>query len=499
MPAALDGGPHFSGSRLDVAIANVGQFNNSPIFSLGATFPVGAAPMLFGSGTDLQLNGSLPFPARNIDIRAGTAASPDTTLNLPPFKISRSLKILDTDPFGSDSDPSSSSLILQTVVDTNSDRQGIGLYSVVNTYSTTTPASGKSADAFPIFGIGTVVVGPHLGGGAYLEGKRLVDTGQTNGAEIRTTNLTATDSGFSLTGHSNCTSLWVTSGGTASNGAGISLYATNSPTNQYEAGIIFTTGSVRTVGFQDNSSSATSIIISGTHATAAQAIAAGSGMILSGGVASIFGNTSCQLELQGNNNFIDGLLAMGSVANTKTYTARIRNSTGQTSIGIVGVANDLLTGAAAGDGIWRTSTANRAIHMGGTVICLTASNANVLTSDVDHTFAAHIVSTASGTPASSALGTNVTSVTFTGNDVRGTIAVVMSGALAANTRISTNTFAISYGATSPKVTLVDQTSAVGLTIVNFYVSAQSTGVSFDLACDQALAAGTYTIDYIVIG
>lgn len=113
--------------------------------------------------------------------------------------------------------------------------------------------------------------------------------------------------------------------------------------------------------------------------------------------------------------------------------------------------------------------------------------------------AGHLISTVSGAPTTTNLGTNVTSATFTGNDVRGTIAVVMSGALAANTRAFTATFATSYGATSPFVMLVDQTSAVGLTIVNFYVSAVSTGVSFDLAADQALAAGTYTIDYIVIG
>lgn len=112
---------------------------------------------------------------------------------------------------------------------------------------------------------------------------------------------------------------------------------------------------------------------------------------------------------------------------------------------------------------------------------------------------AHLISTAAGTPATSNLGANVTSATFTGNDVRGTIALVMAGALAANTRAFTATFAISYGATGPKITLVDQTSAAGLTIVNSYVQAQSTGVSFDVAFDQALAAGTYTIDYIVIG
>src|SRR6266581_3133682 len=142
----------------------------------------------FGTGDDLQLAGSVTFPARNLDFRAGTAASPDRTLNSPPLKISRTLKVLDADSFGTNSDPSSSSLVLQTIVDAASDRQGIGLYSVVNTYSTTTPASGKSADAFPIFGIGTAVAGTHLGAGAYLEGKRLVDTAQTNGAELRTTN-----------------------------------------------------------------------------------------------------------------------------------------------------------------------------------------------------------------------------------------------------------------------------------------------------------------------
>jgi hypothetical protein len=114
-------------------------------------------------------------------------------------------------------------------------------------------------------------------------------------------------------------------------------------------------------------------------------------------------------------------------------------------------------------------------------------------------FSAHLISAGAGTPATSALGANVTSAIFTGNDTRGIITIVMSGALAANTAAFTATFAASYGATAPKVTLVDQTSAVGLTIVNSYVLSQSTGVSFIVAFDQALAAGTYIIDYIVIG
>ncbi len=102
-----------------------------------------------------------------------------------------------------------------------------------------------------------------------------------------------------------------------------------------------------------------------------------------------------------------------------------------------------------------------------------------------------------GTPASSALGANVTSVTPQGTDKRGQLAIVMAGALAANTRIATITFAETYGATGPYVLLVNQTFGVGLVIVNFYRSAASTGVSFDIACDQALALGTYSVVYKV--
>lgn len=118
----------------------------------------------------------------------------------------------------------------------------------------------------------------------------------------------------------------------------------------------------------------------------------------------------------------------------------------------------------------------------------------------DATFAGHLRSSQGGAaPATSNLNANVTSAVFTGNDTRGTIAItVAAGGLAANTRACTATFLTPFS-TTPKVTLVDQTSAVGLAVVNSYVQAQATGVSFDIAFDQALVAGIYTIDYIVIG
>jgi len=110
----------------------------------------------------------------------------------------------------------------------------------------------------------------------------------------------------------------------------------------------------------------------------------------------------------------------------------------------------------------------------------------------------HLIISNASAPAATNKGANVTSATATGNDTIGTIVVVMAGALAANTRIATFTFNVSYGAASPIINLTNQTSGVGLAIVNPYATF-STGVSFDLFCNQALATGTYTFGYHVIG
>lgn len=110
----------------------------------------------------------------------------------------------------------------------------------------------------------------------------------------------------------------------------------------------------------------------------------------------------------------------------------------------------------------------------------------------------HIIASSAATPTTSNLGANVTSVTPTGNDSVGKLVVVMAGALAANTRIATVTYANAFAATPKLVMLVNQTSGAGLAIVNFYAAAKAAG-SFDLTADQALAAGTYEAEYLVIG
>ncbi len=187
------------------------------------------------------------------------------------------------------------------------------------------------------------------------------------------------------------------------------------------------------------------------------------------------GATGVFTNYTGVSVFVNGSTAVATTNAIGVFVGAI-SSTGSNNIGV-----DIAAPSGA-------SVLNIGLRNAGT---------SLLTGNV--TIGAHLIANAAGTPTTTNLGANVTSVTFTGNDVAGSVAIVMSGALAANTRIATCTFATTYGATAPRVILVNQTSGVGLTIVNFYVQATSTGVSFDIAADQALATGTYTFEYIVIG
>lgn len=107
----------------------------------------------------------------------------------------------------------------------------------------------------------------------------------------------------------------------------------------------------------------------------------------------------------------------------------------------------------------------------------------------------HMVSSSTGTPASSALATNVTSITVAGDDNTGTLTIVLSGAITANASLGTITFANSYGATAPFIQLTNH----AFTTPNTYVLAQTTGVSFTVAMASSPGAGTFVVKYSVIG
>src|SRR6266705_221693 len=274
----------------------------------------------FGVGDVNNLTGSLPTTGRSIAVYAGTAAAPDTTVLSPPIKVSRFQKYLDSDPFGTNSDPTKSAIEIDVTVDVASERQGIGIYNVVETYSTTTPASGKSADAFPFFGLGIVSAGgTHTGAGAYLEGRKLGTGGVAEGLEIHVNNSSGSDNAFVNTSFSRSAGIWLTSAGTNLVGVGLAIGG-QSP-SQFDVGIGFTTYSgisaVKTATFYDHATAATSILIDNTHATAAIAISAGSGPIVIGGTS--LASATDLLEVIAPNSAADPLVTIGSASNTQSY------------------------------------------------------------------------------------------------------------------------------------------------------------------------------------
>lgn len=175
-----------------------------------------------------------------------------------------------------------------------------------------------------------------------------------------------------------------------------------------------------------------------------------------------------------------GALALGST------TATSVNIDPPTTIDNTLVANSLQL--VAGDPGLDTTAAG--------TLAIGSTNATQIDVDPDLAFSSHLISNQTGAaPVASVLGVNITSVTFTGNDRRGKIVIVSAGILAANTRIATCTWLTSFGAIVPLPLLVNQTSGVGLLLVNFYSGAE-VAASFDLFSDFALAAGTYTLRYV---
>lgn len=110
------------------------------------------------------------------------------------------------------------------------------------------------------------------------------------------------------------------------------------------------------------------------------------------------------------------------------------------------------------------------------------------------------VSTASaaGTPVSSALGTNVTSITPAGDDEAGILTVAMSGAGAVGANLGTISFA-NARLKAPKLVLVINGTATSLAATNFQTGTLSvTGFNL-LVGSVALATGTYIVQYFVVG
>lgn len=174
----------------------------------------------------------------------------------------------------------------------------------------------------------------HLGTGAYLEGRKDSPTTKVVGVEIRATNAdaanTAGDSTYSSSGASNLTGLWITcdakAGANPTLGAALQIGRIGSA--QWGVGIGIVSSAVLTTSIRDDSNSATSIQINGTHGTASLSIANSAGPILIG---------------TGNNIGIFGHAASGQQTVTGSRGANVALASLLTALAAYGLVVDSST------------------------------------------------------------------------------------------------------------------------------------------------------------
>lgn len=237
---------------------------------------------LAGPGGDIQsiynaATGQLFSPS------IGTAAAPDSSLN-PGVKVSRLIKQT-AGALGGDGFEQMASILGISVGTPTNVGQPVGIAGVAKSSSTSVAQSG-AADACGVYGVARITgSGIGTGIGAFISGRRDTNTGRANAMELSCQNYTASAGTYNSTGFSDTTGLWLECTGNSDSGVGISF---GNPFGfQYDVGIAFTgqvtsskTGGVKSSSLRDDSNSATSLDIRGSHATAAISVAAGAGPIL---------------------------------------------------------------------------------------------------------------------------------------------------------------------------------------------------------------------------
>ena len=241
---------------------------SSPFFSSGG-----------GDNVTAWTGGIVP---QIVDIRVGTAGSPDT-LQAPIFKLSRTVQMSATGLTGDASDYMAG--IISVVSGTASNEvQTVGVMGYARSASISNVTNGAD-DACGIYGVGRITgVGTGYGIGGYIHGRRDTETGNANGLEVRCDNQTTTNGVYSAVGASKTMGLWITSGGQTGRINGVAVAVGLVAACQWEVGIgipmVGATSPVTNSSIRDDSTASTSIDIRGTHQTAAINIQASSGIAI---------------------------------------------------------------------------------------------------------------------------------------------------------------------------------------------------------------------------
>jgi hypothetical protein len=234
--------------------------------TIGGSIPVFNATtnvwQCIGSGTGTPgfiFDTTNPFNVPGIEIAVGTNAAPITTPG-PTVRISR------TENF--------SNTLCDSIQGNNECNAGLAVYSKTlsgagmqaNAIYAGATSDASTHDVLGTFSIGRVTgTATGIGTGAYFEGRRDTTTGKALGVEIRSSNVTGSPGVYNAAGISDTSGFWVTAGDSQPSAVAVALGTAPQP---WLNGFAATSGSVTGTTFRDDSSSATSIQINGTHATA---------------------------------------------------------------------------------------------------------------------------------------------------------------------------------------------------------------------------------------
>lgn len=254
----------------------------------GGTFVKGDGTVT-GTGDLVNLYAAA-MAGRKVDLRDGTAATPITTSG-PTFKVSRTEAITRATieaagSVGTDGSDQVAAIAGLSDAIEGSQTQSIGVFGAAKNASTATvDQNGSRADACGVYGIGraTATSTGAAFGGCFV-GRRDVSTAKATGAEIHVANYSGVAGTFTPTGATDTKGLWINASGDAASGAAIIVQ--NAFGRQFQVGLGFGsqvnngfTGGVSAASIQDDSTSARSIHVKGTHASAAIAVNPGSGSV----------------------------------------------------------------------------------------------------------------------------------------------------------------------------------------------------------------------------
>jgi hypothetical protein len=336
-------------------------------------------PLTLGSGDAITVfNATTP---QDLNVLDGTAAAPDASAN-PLIKVQRTMQVSSAG-FTGDGFENCAAILGTGLGTVTNDGQVVGVAGAAQS-SSTTVASAGGADTCGIYGIGRVTgAGIGSGRGGFFNGRRETNTAGASGIEVSCDNQTVTAGTYSSTTYSATNGIWLHATGTADSGVGLAI---GNPFGvQFQVGIGIPaqvvggkTGGISTASFRDDGSAATSILINGTHATAAVAVAAAAGPVILGGTTSLTTNAAL-LEVQGPNSFLDPLIYIGSTANTQSYEIIVRNAVGRAIVGVCGGADSYgLVGAVAGDFVLIPATTNKSVLIGTTARVIQVKQGNLL-------------------------------------------------------------------------------------------------------------------------